>query len=148
MGPRFREFFSCHFLPLLPGLACSVHATWGLSFSRALYSANDNLMHTNSALIVHPCNELPPSLLPPLTSSISSVTLQTDAAAVDGAGGGGGLADLLLKRMKGLKGTCERFGVLMEDHLNTFRQYGSHSSVNRIIIRSSRLGSLTSRYFL
>ena len=53
---------------------------------------------TISAAIEHPCNEPPP-----LTSSISSVTLQTDVAAVDGGGGGPcphpdpGLADLLLK---------------------------------------------------
>ena len=38
VGPRFGEFFSCCCLPLLPGLACSIHATWGLPVSRALSS--------------------------------------------------------------------------------------------------------------
>ena len=32
-----REFCCCSCLPLLPGFACSIHATWGPPFSRALY---------------------------------------------------------------------------------------------------------------
>ena len=37
MVPWLSEFCSCSCLPLLPGLACSTHATWGQSFSQALY---------------------------------------------------------------------------------------------------------------
>ena len=33
---RFGEFCHCSCLPLLPGFACSIHATWELPFSRAL----------------------------------------------------------------------------------------------------------------
>ena len=33
----FREFCSRSCLPLLPQLACSIHATWGLPISGALY---------------------------------------------------------------------------------------------------------------
>ena len=35
--PRFGEFCYGFCLPLLPGLACSIHATWGQPFSKALY---------------------------------------------------------------------------------------------------------------
>ena len=35
--PRFGELCCCCCLPLLPGIACSFHATWGPPFSRALY---------------------------------------------------------------------------------------------------------------
>ena len=34
--PRFGEFSCCCCLSLLPGLARSIHATWGLPFSRTL----------------------------------------------------------------------------------------------------------------
>ena len=43
MIPRFGEFCCCCCLPLLPGFACSIHATWGPPYSRALYSGNCNL---------------------------------------------------------------------------------------------------------
>ena len=33
VGLRFGEFCYCFCLPLLPGLACSIHATWGPPFS-------------------------------------------------------------------------------------------------------------------
>ena len=36
-GPRFGECCYCSCLPLLPGLACSIHPTRGPPFSRALY---------------------------------------------------------------------------------------------------------------
>ena len=32
MVPRFGEFCYCSSLPLLPGFACSIHATWGPPF--------------------------------------------------------------------------------------------------------------------
>ena len=35
----FGEVCSCCCLPLLPGIACSIHTTWGSSFSWALYRA-------------------------------------------------------------------------------------------------------------
>ena len=31
--PRFGEFGTCSCLPLLPGFACGIHATWGPPFS-------------------------------------------------------------------------------------------------------------------
>ena len=34
--PRFGECSCCCCLPLLPGIACSIHATWRLPFSQAL----------------------------------------------------------------------------------------------------------------
>ena len=36
-APRFDEVCSYCCLPLLPVLACTIHATWGPPFSRALY---------------------------------------------------------------------------------------------------------------
>ena len=41
MGPRFGEFHSCCCLPLLPGLACSIHETLGPPFSGALTSQRE-----------------------------------------------------------------------------------------------------------
>ena len=35
-APRFGEFCSCSCLPLLPQIACSIHATWGPPISGAL----------------------------------------------------------------------------------------------------------------
>ena len=37
MFPGFGEFCFCCCLPLLPGFVCSIHATWGLPLSPALY---------------------------------------------------------------------------------------------------------------
>ena len=34
---RFGELYFCCCSPLLPGFACSIHATWGPPFSRVLY---------------------------------------------------------------------------------------------------------------
>ena len=34
---RFGEFYYCRCLSLLPKLACSIHATWCIDFSRSLY---------------------------------------------------------------------------------------------------------------
>ena len=44
MGRKFGEFcyYSC--LPLLPGLACIIHATWGPPFSPALYISLTDLV--------------------------------------------------------------------------------------------------------
>ena len=36
-GPRFGEFYCCSCLPLLPGFACIIHATWGPTLSQALH---------------------------------------------------------------------------------------------------------------
>ena len=37
MAPKFGELRCCSCLPLLPSFACSILATWGQPFSRALY---------------------------------------------------------------------------------------------------------------
>ena len=34
---RFGEFYNCCILSLVPQLACSIHATWCIDFSRSLY---------------------------------------------------------------------------------------------------------------
>ena len=36
---RFSEFYYCCRSSLLPQLACSIHATWSIDFSRSLYIA-------------------------------------------------------------------------------------------------------------
>ena len=38
-------------LPLLPGLACSIHATWGPPFSRALYLVAANMIKIEAPAI-------------------------------------------------------------------------------------------------
>ena len=39
VGSRFGELCCCSCLTLLPGFACSIHATWGPHFSRTLWKA-------------------------------------------------------------------------------------------------------------
>ena len=74
MVPRFGEFCYCCCLPLLPGLAFRIHATWGPPFSRALHithlidepAAEDPCDDDALVLLLH----RQPQLLPLLRPSI------------------------------------------------------------------------------
>ena len=57
--PRFGELCSCSCLPLQPELACSIHATWGPSFSRAgPCTVSYNLMKEGVYGRGHPCTNV------------------------------------------------------------------------------------------
>ena len=60
--PRLREFCSFSCLPLLPGLACRILATWETPFCRALYTVCTSLLSSQNARkdgVVHSTGRVP-----------------------------------------------------------------------------------------